>query len=155
MKFTIKTKLIITLCVPLLFMAVFFIASLINTESAVLAAEQSNVKSKMSTMLNNNLKGQIDTVTRSISGFYEQSKLENIKKQLAAEMKTFKDTIEQIYKSSASKSEATTSIYAFLNQHHWGDGRYLFAYDADSWTPTAHGSNPALIAAILNLSSNM
>ncbi len=141
MKFTIKAKLVIALCVPLLLMGVFFIASLINTESAVLAAEQSNVKTKVTALINNNLKGQVDTVTRSISDFYEQSKLENVKKELSAEMTTFKGTIEKIYESSASDSEAATSIYAFLNQHRWGNGRYFFAYDASSWISKAYGSN--------------
>ena len=115
MKFTMKAKLIITLCVPLLLMGGFFITSLINTENAVLKAEESNVRSKLAVVLDEKLKGQVDTVTRSISAFYEQSKLEHIKEDLIAEMTTFKRTIEKIYESSASESEAATSIYAFLN----------------------------------------
>jgi len=141
MKFTIKTKLIVALCVPLLLIGVVFISSLINTQSAVLAAEKSNVKSKVTALLNDGLKGQVDTVTRSISEFYEQSKLENIKKELSAEMTTFKRTIEKIYESSDSESAAASSIYAFLNHHRWNNGRYFFAYDPDTWIGKAYGSD--------------
>ncbi len=147
MKFTMKAKLIITLCVPLLLMGGFFITSLINTENAVLKAEESNVRSKLAVVLDEKLKGQVDTVTRSISAFYEQSKLEHIKEDLIAEMTTFKRTIEKIYESSASESEAATSIYAFLNQHRWENGRYFFAYDAASWISKAYGSDLSLIGS--------
>jgi len=140
-----KAKLIITLCVPLLLMGVFFITALLNTETSVLKEEKNNVKTQLAVMLDNNLKGQIDTVTLSISDFYTQSKLEQIKKDLLVEMTTFNATIEKIYNGSASESEAASSIYAFLNQHRWSDGRYFFAYDADSWISNAYGSNPEWI----------
>ncbi|WP_019616855.1 methyl-accepting chemotaxis protein [Psychromonas ossibalaenae] len=141
MKFTIKAKLVIAMCVPLLLIGGFFITYLINTERAVLEAEESNVKTKFAEVLNNNLQGQVDTVTRSISDFYEQSKLENIKHDLESEMSSFRNTIEQIYENSSSESEAQASIYAFLNRHRWDNGRYFFAYDATSWVSRAYGSN--------------
>lgn len=141
MKFTIKTKLIAALCMPLLLIGVVFIASLINTQSAVLAAEQSNVKSKVTALLNDVMRGQIDTVTRSISDHYELSKVENIKRSLVVEMSAIRTTIEKIYQQSDSKSTAVTSIYAFLNHHRWDNGRYLFAYDPDTWISKAYGSN--------------
>ncbi|WP_051302926.1 cache domain-containing protein [Psychromonas aquimarina] len=141
MKFSIKTKLIVALCVPLLLIGVVFISSLINTQSAVLAAEQNNVESKVTALLNDGLKGQVDTVTRSISDYYEQSKLENIKKELSVEMTAFKRTIERIYEQSDSESDAAESIYVFLNQHRWNNGRYFFAYDPDTWISKAYGSN--------------
>ena len=142
MKFTIKTKLIAALCLPLLLIGVVFISSLINTQSAVLAAEQSNVKSKVTGLLNDLLKGQVDTVTRSISDYYEQSKFDNIKKALVIEMTTFRETIEKIYQQSDSESAAETSIYTFLNQHRWNKSRYFFAYDPYTWIIKAYGSNP-------------
>ncbi|MCG6199748.1 methyl-accepting chemotaxis protein [Psychromonas antarctica] len=142
MKWTIKVKLIITLCIPLLLMGGFFIISLISTENAVLKAEESNVKSKLSAVVDDNLKGQVDTLTLSISTFYEQSKLDDIKKRLSAEMANFRDTVENIYKESESDSEAATSIDAFLNHYRWNNGRYFFAYDADSWISRAYGGHP-------------
>ncbi|WP_019616856.1 cache domain-containing protein [Psychromonas ossibalaenae] len=141
MKFTIKTKLIAALCVPLLLIGVVFISSLINTQSSVLAVERSNVESKVTALLNDGLKGQVDTVTRSISDYYELSKLESIKKDLSVEMKTFKRTIEKIYESSDSKRAAEASIYAFINHHRWDNGRYFFAYNATSWISPAYGSD--------------
>lgn|GEM_PF-247170 len=145
MKFTMKAKLIITLCVPLLLISAFFITALLNTEKSVLKEEKNNVKTQLAAMLDNNLKGQVDTVTLSISDFYMNSKLDQVKKQLAAELTMFKITIEKIYAASDSDSEAVSSIYAFLNQHRWGEGRYFFAYDADSWISKAYGSNPEWI----------
>ena len=145
MKITIKAKLIITLCVPLLLMGGFFITSLINTEKAVLEAEKNNVKVQLAEVLDEKLKGQIDTLTLSISDFYEQSKLDNVKQSLVAEMTTFRETIEKIYQSSHSKVDALTSIYAFLNQHRWNNGRYFFAYDATSFIAQAYGSDLSLI----------
>ena len=82
MNITIKTKLAALLCVPLLAMSGFFITSLINTEQSVLEAESGNVSVKVAKLLNDNLKGQVDTVTRSISYYYENSKQENIKAEL-------------------------------------------------------------------------
>ncbi|MGB5443924.1 MAG: cache domain-containing protein, partial [Psychromonas sp.] len=145
MKFTIKTKLIVALCMPLLLIGVVFIASLINTKSAVLAAEQNNVKSKVMTLLHDVLEGQVDTLTRSISDYYEQSKFESIKKSLVVEMTTFRTTIERIYQQSDSEEDAIISIYAFLNHHSWDNERYFFAYDPDTWISKAYGSNLDLI----------
>ncbi|WP_372880932.1 cache domain-containing protein [Psychromonas sp.] len=145
MKFTIKTKLIVALCMPLLLIGVVFIASLINTQSAVLAAEHSNVEIKVTALLHDVLKGQVDTVTRSINDYYEESKFDNIKKALLVEMTTFRTTIEKIYQQSDSEEAAIISIYAFLNQHRWNNGRYFFAYDPDTWISKAYGSNLDLV----------
>jgi len=132
MKFTIKTKLIITQCVPLLLMGAFFIFSLINTQSTVLVKEESNVKDKVRALLYNNLKGQVDTVTLSISSFYEQSKLVSIKEDLAEEISAFKAIIKKIHGYSDSDFEAEDDIYHFLNYYRSSNGRHFFAYDGNS-----------------------
>ena len=147
MKITIKAKLIATLCIPLLIMGAFFTTSLINTEKSVLKAEKSNVKAQLSEILNEKLKGQVDTLTLSVSDFYESSKLKNVKKSLVNEMSTYRSTIEKIYQSSNSDREAETSVYAFLNQHRWNDGRYFFAYDATTFIAKAYGSDTTLIGS--------
>ena len=100
MKFTIKAKLIVTLCIPLLLMGGFSISALMSTKNAVLEVEQANVRTKFAEQVNDNLEGQVDTVTRSISDFYEHSKLGNVRKGLSTEMSAFKDVIENIYESS-------------------------------------------------------
>ena len=141
MKFTIKAKLIVTLCIPLLLMGGFSISALMSTKNAVLEVEQANVRTKFAEQVNDNLEGQVDTVTRSISDFYEHSKLGNVRKGLSTEMSAFKDVIENIYESSVSNAEATTSIYAFLNYYRWNNGRYFFAYDATTFISKAYGSN--------------
>ena len=73
MNLKIKTKLAVLLCVPLITISAFFITSLINTENSVLEAENNNVSEKVAKLLNDNLKGQVDTVTRSLSDYYENS----------------------------------------------------------------------------------
>ena len=75
MNLTIRAKLTFIMCASLLAMSVFFITSLMSTEKSVLEAEQQNVSVKVAKLLNDNLKGQIDTVTRSLSYYYKNSKL--------------------------------------------------------------------------------
>lgn len=145
MNLTIKAKLSLIMCASLLTMSGFFITSLKNTEKSVLEVESHNVSVKVAKLLNNNLKGQVDTVTRSISRYYENSKLENIKAELATDIATFKDTIESIYKNSTSVSDAKISINAFINEYQWDSGRYIFAYDATSIVNKANGANPSII----------
>ena len=140
-KFTIKAKLVTTLCVPLLIMASFFIYSLIETENIVLEKEKENVQVQLDEILDQNLRGQVDTIAFAISDYYESSKIENIKKNLATEMSEFRSTITNIYEKSGSYWEAEMSIYAFLQQHRWNNGRYLFAYDANTVISKAYGSD--------------
>ncbi|MCW8329819.1 methyl-accepting chemotaxis protein [Photobacterium sp. SDRW27] len=145
MNLTIKNKLAALLCIPLLIMSVFFITSLINTEQTVLETESKNVNEKVTKLLNDNLKNQVDTVTRSLSYYYENTKQKNIETQLASEITTFKDTIERLYRDSASSAEAETVIHAFINQYRWDNGRYIFAYDATSVVNEANGANASII----------
>ncbi|MDX1302798.1 methyl-accepting chemotaxis protein [Photobacterium sp.] len=142
---TIKAKLLILFLVPILILSAYFIISLVDTQKSVLATEHSNVDEKVTEMLNDNLIGQVDTVTQSISSYYERTKLENIKADLAAEVSDIINTIDGIYKNSTSAADAEASIYAFINEHHWNDGRYLFSYDATSLVNKAHGANRKLI----------
>jgi len=145
MSLTIKNKLYALLCIPLLIMSLFFITSLFNTEESVLETESNNVQEKVSKLLNDNLKNQVDTVTRSISYDYERTKQENIEAQLVAEITTFKNTIERFYRESSSTAEAETIIYAFINQYRWDNGRYIFAYDATSIINKANGTNKSIL----------
>ncbi len=140
-KFTIKTKLVTTLCVPLLIMAAFFLYSLIETENYVLEKEKENVSLQLGKVLDQELKGQVDTLSFAIADYYDQSKIQNIKKSLTKEMSEFRTMIEGIYKNSHSEIEAEISIYAFLNQYRWNGGRYLFAYNASSYVSVAYGSD--------------
>ena len=145
MNLKIKTKLAVLLCVPLITISAFFITSLINTENSVLEAENNNVSEKVAKLLNDNLKGQVDTVTRSLSDYYENSKLDNIKAELATDITTFKNTIEGIYKHSGSAAEAKAGIHAFINQYRWDNGRYIFAYDATTIVNEANGVSADII----------
>ncbi|MCW8329821.1 cache domain-containing protein [Photobacterium sp. SDRW27] len=145
MNLTIRAKLSLIMCVSLLTVSGFFITSLINTEKSVLEAEQNNVSEKVAKLLNDNLKGQVDTVTRSLSYYYENSNLESIKAELATDITAFRDTINSIYDNSDSVAEAQTSIHAFINQYRWGNGRYIFAYDATSIVNKANGIKSSII----------
>ncbi|WP_299018340.1 cache domain-containing protein [uncultured Photobacterium sp.] len=145
MNLTIKAKLSLIMCASLLTMSGFFISSLINTEKSVLEAEQNNVSVKVAKLLNDNLKGQVDTVTRSLSYYYENSKLENIKVELAKDISAFSGTIESIYLNSDSDIDAEISIRAFINQYRWHNGRYIFAYDATTIVNMANGVNAEIV----------
>lgn len=140
-----KAKLVVTLCAPLLILSAFFIYSLLQTESYVLEKEKSNVEIQLAEVLNQKLRGQIDTVTYAISDYYKNSELDNIKKHLTKEMQEYENTITQIYNNSESDSEAETSIYQFLNRYRWDGGRYFFAYDANTYISKAYGSDTSLI----------
>lgn len=145
MKITIKIKLIATVCVALLVMSSFFIISMLNTEKAVLAKQKSNVSTKVEGLIKNNLRGQVDTLTLSLTGLYEQSKVENIKAELRTDISKFKQTINKMYENSSSLEEARLSIFAFINNYQWGNGRYIFAYDADTIINMANGGNRKII----------
>jgi len=145
MNFTIKAKLTLIVCTSMLIVSAFFIFSLINTEESVLRAEENNVSDKVEKLLNDNLKGQVDTVTLSLASYYENSKQENIKAELATEINEFRKTIDSIYAHSASVDEAKASVYAFINGYLWNNGRYLFAYDATSIVNKANGINTSII----------
>jgi len=126
-------------------MTVFFLYSLLQTESYVLEKEEKNIHVQLTKIVDNKLKAQIDTLTYAITGYYDDTKIENIQKNLAKEMTEFKKTIQKIYVRSASDAEAELKIYAFLNQYQWNDGRYIFAYNATSYIAKAYGSDESQI----------
>ncbi|GGI77207.1 methyl-accepting chemotaxis protein [Shewanella gelidii] len=141
MKMTIKAKLTLTVAMGLVAMSGFFTLSMLNTEREVLAQEQLNVSEKVESLIKNSLLGQVDTVTLSISGYYEKSKLGNIKAALRAEANDFADTLSNIHTNSRTEETANESVIAFLNEHHWGNDRYLFAYDVDTIEYRANGAD--------------
>jgi len=144
---TIKVKLIATVCVALLAISAFFIVNMINTEAAVLEEQEKNVTEKVEQLINDKLKGQVDSITLSISGLYEQSKVSNIKSALQAELTTFSDTIKSIDANSASHQEAMMAIHAFINEYRWDKGRYMFAYDADTINYMANGADRSQVGS--------
>ncbi|MFT5807387.1 MAG: methyl-accepting chemotaxis protein [Moritella dasanensis] len=145
MKMTIKIKLIATVCVALLVVSSFFIISMLNTEKSVLAEEKHNVSAQVESVIKNNLQGQVDTITLSLADLYEQSKDENIKTELRTEITTFKQAMTKMYEASDSHEAAKLAIFAFINNYQWGNGRYIFAYDADTVAYVAHGEDPDAI----------
>ncbi len=126
-------------------MMAFFIFSMITTENEVLSAEKANVSDKVESLLKSNLKGQVDTVSLSIQDLYEASKLETIKKNLTIEANNFIETLSNIHSNSTSQEAAKQSVISFINEHHWNDGRYLFAYDADTIVNAANGADLYII----------
>ena len=141
MKITMKAKLITTLCLPLLIISIFFLSSILQTKSTVLAQEKINVKAKVSELLNENLQGQVDTVARTLSHFYTKSKLDYIKKGLHEDIKIIQVAVENIYRISASPREAESNVVIFVNSYRWGNDRYFFAYDGDMRSKS-YGINP-------------
>jgi len=154
MKLTIKTKLTITICTALLALSSFFTVSILNIEQSVLKQEKINISEKAEDLIKDNLLGQVDTIILSLSDLYEQSKVENIKTELRTEINTFRQTITNIYASSASPGLARLSIHAFINNYRWDNGRYIFAYDADTIVNMANGVNSGIIGSSSNDSTD-
>jgi len=154
MKLTIKIKLTITICIALLAVSSFFTVSILNIEQSVLKQEKINISEKAEDLIKENLLGQVDTIILSLSGLYEQSKVGNIKAELRAEINTFRQTITNIYASSASPDLARLSIYAFINNYRWDNGRYIFAYDADTIVNMANGVNSGILGSSSNDSTD-
>ncbi|NOI67180.1 methyl-accepting chemotaxis protein [Vibrio sp. 99-8-1] len=141
MNITIRTKLTLMVSSALIIFGLFFVVNMFITKDVVLGTEKENVTEKVSELIDNNLKGQIDTVTLSVSNYYNSAKFENVKASLADEISTFASTVEQIYQNSGSED----AVFAFLNNYRWGNGRYIFAYDADSIVYLANGANTSII----------
>lgn len=137
-----KAKLIINLCLPLLIISIYFIYNTLQTKNTVLTQEKINVEEKVSLLLNENLQGQVDTMTRTMVQFYNQSTSDNIKKNLHQDIDTFKLAIENIYEISESPDLAEKNIIAFVNSYRWGNGRYFFAYDGSYMRSKTFGINP-------------
>lgn len=103
MNITIRTKLTLMVSSALIIFGLFFVVNMFITKDVVLGTEKENVTEKVSELIDNNLKGQIDTVTLSVSNYYNSAKFENVKASLADEISTFASTVEQIYQNSGSE----------------------------------------------------
>lgn len=147
MKITIKIKLTITICVMLLLVNGFFITSIFMTEKTVLATEKVNIRTKVESLIKNNLQGQTDNLSLSLGNLYESSSANKIRQELRADILTFKKTIADMYADAPSDEDAQANINAFIDNYRWNDGRYIFAYDADSLENIANGANHRIIGA--------
>ncbi|WP_026006080.1 methyl-accepting chemotaxis protein [Moritella dasanensis] len=145
MKITIKIKLTITICVMLLLVNGFFITSIFMTEKTVLATEKVNIRTKVESLIKNNLQGQTDNLSFSLANLYESSSANKIRQELRADILTFKKTIADMYADAPSDDDAQANINAFIDNYRWNDGRYIFAYDADSLENIANGANHRII----------
>ncbi len=138
MKMTIKAKLIILVGALLIAVSSFFIANMIVIEQAVLKQEELNINKKVESLVKQNLIGQVDTLSRSVNDFYQQSRVENIKQALGDEIVMFTNIINRMYENNLT-DDPDMMVYTFINEYQWGKGRYLFAYDADTLTNEAAG----------------
>jgi len=115
MKITIKIKLTLTICVMLLLVNGFFITSIFMTEKTVLEAEKVNIRTKVESLIKNNLQGQTDNLSLSLVNLYESSSANNIRQELRTEILTFKKTIADMYADAPSDDDAKENIYAFID----------------------------------------
>ncbi|MEH6465281.1 MAG: methyl-accepting chemotaxis protein [Shewanella psychromarinicola] len=136
---TIKAKLIILVGTLLILVSSFFIVNMFMVEQAVLKKEKLNINDKVESLVKDNLIGQVDTLSRSVNDFYQQSKVENIRLGLSDEIVMLRNTINNLYENNLT-DDPDMMIYTFLNEYQWGKGRYLFAYDADTLTNEAAGN---------------
>lgn len=145
MNLSIRARLTILASASLVLLGVIFTVQTLITKESVLTAEYENVGSAVRQVLENNLKAQVDTAMSSTELIYQQGKLESIKAEIANELQVIYHTVEEIYQETDSKELATKHIEAFLNHYSWGDGRYVFSYDATSIAYRTHSMNPNAI----------
>ncbi|ABV36109.1 methyl-accepting chemotaxis sensory transducer [Shewanella sediminis HAW-EB3] len=138
MKMTIKAKLIILVGALLVAVSGYFIVNMIVIEQAVLKQEELNISNKVESLVKQNLIGQVDTLSRSVNDFYQQSRVENIRQALGDEIVMFRGIINRMYENNLT-DDPDMMVYTFINEYQWGKGRYLFAYDADTLTNEAAG----------------
>lgn len=138
MKMTIKAKLIILVGTLLVAVSSLFVANMFVMEQAVLKQEELNIGNEVEALVKQNLIGQVDTLSRSVNDFYQLSRIDNIKQALGDEIKMFRNVIHRMYENNLT-DEADMMVYTFLNEYQWGEGRYLFAYEADTLTNEASG----------------
>ena len=138
MKMTIKAKLIILVGALLVAVSGYFIINMIVIEQAVLKQEKLNISDKVESLVKQNLIGQVDTLSRSVNDFYQQSRVENIRQALGDEIVMFRNIIDRMYENNLT-DDPDMMVYTFINEYQWGEGRYLFAYDADTLTNEAAG----------------
>ncbi|QQX81309.1 methyl-accepting chemotaxis protein [Shewanella sp. KX20019] len=138
MKMTIKAKLIILVAILLIAVSSLFVANMFVIEQAVLKQEEQNIGNEVEALVKQNLIGQVDTLSRSVNDLYQLSRIDNIKQALGDEIKMFRNVIHRMYDNNLT-DEADMMVYTFLNEYQWGEGRYLFAYDADTLTNEASG----------------
>lgn len=154
MNLTIKTKLTLLVSTALILLGAYFITNLIMTKNAVLSEEQKNINDKVTDVVNNSLKAQVDTVAMAIDHYYQDASIENIKNNLAEEITVIGNTVNNIVEKNFDQSSAKLSVLTFVNSHRWGNGRYLFAIDADYYLWTAHGVKPSLIGKPVSKDQN-
>ncbi|MCG9754631.1 methyl-accepting chemotaxis protein [Shewanella insulae] len=139
MKITIKAKLIILVGALLVAVSGLFIINTYVISQEVLKQEQRNINQQVEALIKQNLIGQVDTLSRSVNDFYQQSREANIKQALGDEIKMFRDVINRMYDNNLT-DDAAMMVYTFLNEYQWGNGRYLFAYNADTLENEASGN---------------
>ncbi|MCG9739650.1 methyl-accepting chemotaxis protein [Shewanella insulae] len=138
MKITIKAKLIILVGALLVAVSGLFIINTFIIAQEVLKQEERNISHEVEALIKQNLIGQVDTLSRSVNDLYQQSREESIKQALGDEIKMFRDVINRLYENDLTDDPAML-IYTFLNEYRWGEGRYLFAYNADTLENEASG----------------
>lgn len=123
----------------------FFIISIYQTETTVLAAEKQNIRSKVESLIKSNLEGQTDNLSLSINNLYKSSSLNQIKYDLRDEIFVFQKAITDMYADAATDEDAAKNIFAFIDNYRWNNGRYIFAYEADEYINMANGANHKVI----------
>lgn len=155
MSISIKARLTLLASTSLVLLGAVFTFQTISTKNSVLETEYENVGKAVKNTLQNSLKAQIDTATYSADMFYQQGKIDNIKAEIKQELDVIYHTVDEIYQTTADKSLAAQYAYAFLNHYSWGNGRYVFSYDANTVDYRTHSLNMEMIGQSANNSQDI
>ncbi|TKB48278.1 methyl-accepting chemotaxis protein [Ferrimonas sediminicola] len=144
MTLTIRWKLAILIAGVLVAVSSFFGANLLWIESKVLHQQQAQISERVENLIRENLAGQVETLVRGVSGAYRSTEEQAVRQALATEVAAVRDSVERMYRNNLTDDEAML-LYTFINEYRWGNGRYLFAYDADTLANEASGSGEVAV----------
>ncbi|WP_028108832.1 methyl-accepting chemotaxis protein [Ferrimonas futtsuensis] len=144
MTLTIRWKLAILIAGVLLAVSSFFGANLYWIESKVLDQQQQQVSARVEGLIRDNLAGQVETLVRGVGVAYRATEEQEIRQALARELASVRDSVERMYENNLTDDEMML-LYTFINEYRWGEGRYLFAYDADSLANEASGNGEVAV----------
>ncbi|SDJ12884.1 methyl-accepting chemotaxis sensory transducer with Cache sensor [Ferrimonas sediminum] len=144
MNITIRWKLSILVAGVLLAVSSFFCLNLLLIETGVLNQQKVLVSEQVESLVNANLQGQVETMTRSVSEYYQRTDDKEIREALFQEVSGLRVAIGNMYDNNLTDDAAMT-LYTFINEYQWGSGRYLFAYDADTLSNEASGNGEVAV----------
>ncbi|MEA2100764.1 MAG: cache domain-containing protein, partial [Campylobacterota bacterium] len=132
---TIKTKVIALTILYILVISFLIVGFFLNS---ILLTNEENTKSYYNELLESRkyeIKGQIDTASKAIESFYNESKIENVSKSVRVTSLDFKETLTRFYnenKDKLSDENLRDELKRFIKSYRYDSGiGYYWINDFD------------------------